>query len=202
MSRKPPLPMRPDGPLGRPFARLMERMNAPAYEAVLDALRPLCGSALLEIGFGTGAFLHRTARRMGEGHLAGVDPAPLMVEMAEKRLQPLSDKFGVDLREADAGGLDWPAASFDHVAAIHSFQFWNDPDTSLRTIRTLLKRGGRLCLCLRQHGASPPDWLPNPVSRDPDEPRRLIALLETCGFVSPHLVEGERRAVLVLAGAP
>ncbi|MEZ5998222.1 MAG: class I SAM-dependent methyltransferase [Hyphomonas sp.] len=199
--KKLPLPMRPDGPMGRPFAMLMERMNAPAYEAVLSALQPGPGDALLEIGFGTGDFLRRAARRMKHGRLAGVDPAPLMVEMATRRLRSLAPRFTLELREADAGTLDWPPASFNAVAAIHSFQFWNDPEASLRTIRTLLKPGGKLCLSLRQHGATPPDWLPNPLSKAPDETARLIALLGACGFIAPHQVEAEPRAVLVMAGA-
>ncbi|MCA8901377.1 MAG: class I SAM-dependent methyltransferase [Hyphomonas sp.] len=197
-----PLSMRPDGPMGRPFAKIMERMNAPSYEAVLDALSLQRGEAVLEVGFGTGEFLRRAATRMQAGYLAGVDPAPLMVEMATARLLPAPASLTIELREAGADTFDWPPGTFDAVAAIHSFQFWDAPEAALIHIRALLKPGGRLCLCLREHGKSPPQWLPNPISRAPDETSRLLVLLADCGFSNPHIKSGERRAVLVLAHAP
>jgi len=194
--------MRPDGPMGRPFALLMERMNAAAYEATLDALALRPGESVLEIGFGTGDFLRRAARRMGSGALSGVDPAPLMVSMARDRLGPLAPAFAIDLHEAGADRLDWPEASFDAVAAIHSFQFWDAPEPALQRIRQLLKPGGRLCFCLRRHSDPPPDWLPNPMSRAPGEPRALIDLLARLEFTTPRQLTDERRADLVIADAP
>lgn len=198
----PPLPMRPEGRLGRPFAWLMERMNAPAYEAVLDTLDLKRDESLLEIGFGTGEFLRRAMHRMDGGYIAGADPTPLMVEMACRRLLPALPVFQVDLREAGADALDWPPTTFDAVTAIHSFQFWGDPEAALRRIHTLLKPGGRLCLCLRQHGTSPPDWLPNPLSRSPDETKLVVDLLRKSDFAETVGVRSHRRAVLVTATRP
>lgn len=187
--------------MGGPFARLMEKMNAASYEAVLDAVRPAPGQAVLEIGFGTGDFLLRAAKRMDAGHLAGVDPAPLMVRMARRKLGALNAAFTTDLREADASRLDWPDKTFDAVVAIHSFQFWPDPAPALSDVQRILKPCGLLCLCLRQHGPHPPDWLPNPLSKSQDETSQTLRLLDATGFLNARHLANESRAVLLLARA-
>lgn len=188
--------------MGRPFARLMEKMNSASYEAVLDAVRPAPGQAILEIGFGTGDFLKRAAKRMDSGNLAGVDPAPLMVQMARQKLGALGADFTTDLREADASRLGWPERTFDAAVAIHSFQFWSDPAPVLADVLRILKPGGRLCLCLRQHGSHPPDWLPNPLSKSQDETAQTLRLLDASGFRNARHLANESRAILLLAEAP
>ena len=182
MTYRPPLAMQPGGPLGRPFAWLMERMNRPSYAATLGALAPQPGETLLEIGYGTGAFLALAAQRMAHGVLAGVDPSPLMTEMARRTLAPFHETFTIDLRTGTDAEVPTAPGSVHRVAAIHSFQFWPDPQSTLATPLTVLPEGGVLCLTLRRHGDAPPGWLPNPISRMPDEPGATRALLQSIGF--------------------
>ena len=114
-----PLAMRPDGPLGRSFGWVMERMNAPVYRQMLDALALEKAEAILEIGFGTGAFLELCARATRPRLLAGVDPARTMLEVAQERLRRFEPDTLIDLRLGTDNGLDWPEATFDSVIALH-----------------------------------------------------------------------------------
>lgn len=191
---KPPLPMRPDGIMGRPFAWIMTRMNARTYTEILKYIAPKSGASVLEIGYGTGEFLARVGQSMQTGLLAGLDPAPLMQSVAIEKLQQSCDHLELDVRKGDDHKMDWPPATFDYVIAIHSFQFWKAPQETLRAIYKQMKPAGTLCFALRQHGKNPPKWLPNPISRSADETKLLMKYLEDCGFIdiqmhaSPHVV--------------
>ncbi len=194
-----PLAMRPDGPLGRSFGWVMERMNAPVYRQMLDALALEKAEAILEIGFGTGAFLELCARATRPRLLAGVDPARTMLEVAQERLRRFEPDTLIDLRLGTDNGLDWPEATFDSVIALHSFQFWEDPAQTLRTLGKRMAPGGRLGLCLRNHGDNPPDWLPNPLSRAPGETGATVELLQEVGFASIRARSLGSHSTLVLA---
>jgi len=202
MADRPPLPMRPDGLLGRPFAWLMERMNRQAYQATLKILRPKRGDALLEIGFGTGAFLELAIREIGEGTVCGVDPSPLMVAMASNRLKAFEQRIQLDIREGDDRALGWSDESFDRIVALHSFQFWSDPRVSISKTYDLLKPGGMLCLALRHHGKRAPDWLPNPLSRSGAELPSTLKLLNEVGFARVEHVDALSGTNIVRAVKP
>ncbi len=194
-----PLAMRPDGPLGKSFGWVMERMNAPAYRMTLKALAPEAGQSILEIGFGTGAFLERLAQSAAPRLLAGVDPAGTMLEVASARLRAHPLDCQLDLRQGTDRDLDWPDASFDRVAALHSFQFWESPESTLCRIRSLLAQSGLLCLCLRRHGQTPPDWLPNSLSRSPDETIAVVSLLAATGYTGVQVKSTDQHSVIVTA---
>lgn len=164
------------------FSWLIERMYATADDAALAALQLAPGNALLEIGFGAGAFLEIAAHRMKYGAIAGVDPEPVMVKMAQGKLSAFESCFTIDLRCADDRNLPWPGAHFDRIAAIHSFQFWENPASSLRSLKALLRSDGILCLALRKYGEHPPEWLPNPLARQSDATAQTIRCLTEAGF--------------------
>jgi SAM-dependent methyltransferase len=88
----------------------------------------------------------------------------------------------VDLSLGDDDGLDFPRASFDRIVALHSFQFWAAPEQTVNRLRRLLREGGRVVLVLRDHSKRAPAWLPNPLSRGPDEPDAARRLLDEAGF--------------------
>jgi len=199
--RRPPLAMQPGGVLGRPFGWLMERLNRKAYEATLDALAPASGESVLEIGFGTGAFLERAAHTMGRGRLLGIDPSALMVTTARRRLAPLGDAFVVDLREGK--DIDLPEAQDVHrVVAIHSFQFWADPIATLHRLHAMMAADSTLVLTLRLHDGRAPAWLPNPLSKRIDEIGAAIALLGECGFDDAACVTRMRGSSVIRATRP
>lgn len=174
--------MRPHGVGGCLFAVAMEWINAPAYRRAVQIIRPGPGDRVLEVGFGSGALLAMLAPSMSAGLLAGIDPSEAMVSVARARLARGAPTVRLDIRQGTDRDLHWPAAEFTHVAALHSFQFWPDPDATLRRIRMLLRPNGLLLLVLRAHSRRRPDWLPNAISRSPDEVGGTMAALNQAGF--------------------
>jgi ubiquinone/menaquinone biosynthesis C-methylase UbiE len=201
-SGRPGLAMRPRGLAGRLFSIVMEAMNERAYARAVEAIAPSPGWRILEIGFGTGRLAELLVRSAPFVKVAGVDPTPDMVRRARGR--PISRVMGgrMDLREGSAEDLPWPDRSFDATVAAHSFQFWSDPEESLRTIARKLEPGGRLVLVLRDHARGAPEWLPNPLSRSGDETGSTKALLAQLGYqdVAEGASAGSSR--IVIASAP
>jgi SAM-dependent methyltransferase len=192
---KAPLAMRPQGAAGRLFGVLMELINAPAYRFALDLLETGPASDVLEIGFGTGRMIELLLGATA-GRVEGVDPTPTMLEVATHRSLVRRNADRVGLKLGSDQPLDFPKASFDRVVALHSFQFWPDPERSLRRIGALLRPGGRLVLVLRDHSARAPSWLPNPLSRQSGEAEATRSLLAAVGF-EPEIVRRGRMAGLV-----
>ena len=187
-----PLPMRPQGLTGRLFGIVMERMNRGAYRRALALLAPRAGERFLEIGFGTGRFAELLLASAPDVRVAGVDPTPTMVEVANRRRGVRAAGARADLREGLDQPLAFDAASLDAVVALHSFQFWPDPGVTLTEARRVLAPGGRLVVVLRDHRRDAPDWLPNPVSRGHDEPAAAARLVREAGFaVDTHATGGD-----------
>lgn len=191
--------MRPEGLFGRAFGWIMERMNRNAYDQTMKALTPEPGQALLEIGFGTGEFLALAAQKMGRGFLAGLDPSAQMISSAKSKLKPFETNFQVDLRLGNNTDMDWPDGTFDKIAAIHSFQFWEAPQECLHNLNSLLKPDGKICIMLRNHGDNPPDWLPNALSRSSSEAEALMNLLKDTGFKSVEKGFSDKHSTLISA---
>ena len=174
--------MRPHGVGGRLFAVAMEWINTAAYHRAAELIGPSAGDRVLEVGFGTGALLTMLAPRVSGGLLAGVDPSELMVRQTRARLARFASTVQLDIRQGTDRDLSWPDASFDCIAALHSFQFWPDPEAALQRIRALLRPTGRLLLVLRSHAQHRPDGLPNAISRSADELGGVIQALVRAGF--------------------
>jgi len=175
--------MRPRGRVGKVFGWLMGRMNKPAYLWTLDQLKTVQPKSVLEIGFGTGALLKMTAKKLKPEKIAGVDPSDLMLETAAKKLRRFAkakkNKITVDLKRGDDTMLpkDGP---FDAIVALHSFQFWSHPATTLAVLHSMLAPKGKLVMVLRLHGKRAK--VPNPLSRGPDEISVACHALQDAGF--------------------
>jgi SAM-dependent methyltransferase len=178
MSQNLPQPMRPSGFVGRIFGLLMDYSNAATFRAARERLALKHGENVVEIGFGTGKLASLLAADVGQDHIAGVDPSPLMVATARRR------NPGSDLREGNASRLPWPDAHFDAAVALHCWQFWDDPAHSLHEIRRVMKPNARLVMILRDHSKAQAKlgWLPNPLSRSGDETANLLVALAAVGF--------------------
>ena len=170
----------PAGRIGRIFGGLMARLNKPAYRWTVEQLRSGKPNSYLEIGFGTGHLEKLVAKKLKPAKLAGVDPSPLMVETAQKKLRRFRKKMTIELLEGDDTRLpkDGP---YDAIAALHSFQFWTHPATTLAEIRSLLAPSGKFVLVLRLHGKR--SKAPNPLSRNGDEVSAACKALQDAGFV-------------------
>ncbi|MDE2182138.1 MAG: class I SAM-dependent methyltransferase [Alphaproteobacteria bacterium] len=187
---------RPHGFWGRVFGKLMDFGNAKAHAFAVKRLEVRPDDRILEIGFGTGRVVKKAAKYAREGFIAGIDPSELMLERASKRSRRLIRKGRVELKLGDVSDLPWPDAHFDKVVALHSFQFWNDPQHDIAQVRRVLKPNGLLLLVLRQR-RRPPNWLPNPISRSRQEIAGTLQLLTEAGFRETR-IEGKAGSSAVI----
>ena len=184
--KRVPQAQRPQGWVGKVFGWLMGRLNYPAYRWTVEQLRAIKPKSFLEIGFGTGHLDRLVAKKIKPQKITGIDPSPLMVETAQKRMRRFRKRIKLDLREGDDTRLpkDGP---YDAIAALHAFQFWTHPATTLAEIRSLLAPAGRLILVLRLHGKR--SKAPNPLSREGDEVSKACKALQDAGFTI-HAMRG------------
>lgn len=201
MSASLPLPQSPSGFIGTLFGKLMEWLNTNAYRKAIHTLEPARDERILEIGFGTGRFAEMLLEMSPAIFVAGVDPTLTMVQTAKDRLAKHGFADRVDLRQGMDEVLPWDDNSFHAVVAIHSFQFWKDPEHSIKEINRVLQPNGRFIIVFRDHAANPPAWLPNPISRSGKEIELTKQLLEENGYAcvermaagSSRIIRAERR---------
>jgi SAM-dependent methyltransferase len=120
----------------------------------------------------------------------GVDVAPLLLEIARRRTEPLSQ---VRLIQADAQTLDLSTESMDAVFSRFGVMSFNDPVTAFCNFRRILKPSGALAFsCWRSLHENELDHLPlsaagvqSMVDESPfsfADPERLRRTLEAAGF--------------------
>ena len=97
---------------------------------------------ILDVGCGTGYLLRQLAARCPQAELAGIDPAPAMLEAA--RAASAGDRL--QLVAGTAEELPWPAGTFDLVVSTTSFDHWADQRAGLAQCARVLAPGGWLVL--------------------------------------------------------
>src|SRR5579884_2541983 len=127
----------------------------PAHHAALAlaaeyVLRP---ESVLDVGCGTGRLLREARDIWPEAHFVGVDPAPGMVEVAQ-RLTP-----GATFFVGPAEALPLPDASADVALSTISFHHWGDQAAGVREVARVLRPGG----CFVLVDVLFPRWLLRPL---------------------------------------
>ncbi|AUX30334.1 MULTISPECIES: class I SAM-dependent methyltransferase [Sorangium] len=108
---------------------------------LIEDLQISPGERVLDVGCGTGRLGAHVAELVGpSGEVAGVDPLPLRVELANKKRRP---NFRATVGQAEDLS-QFAAGSFD-VVFLNSVLHWLPEKLGpLREARRVLKRGGRL----------------------------------------------------------
>ncbi len=142
---------------GRRFANVMgwqgaewlersERDIEEEPDKALDALGPLTGATVADVGAGSGYFTVRLAARVGpKGRVYANDLQPEMLKMLGARLAR-EQVANVTLVQGAVDNPQLPAASLDLVLMVDVYHEFSEPQKMLRAIRTALKPAGRLVL--------------------------------------------------------
>ena len=139
-------PAKPQGEEGALMLARMNESHAAVTEwglAFLD-IRP--DAAVLDIGCGGGATLHRLAARAPQGQLTGVDYSPVSVKCASEFNAADVAAGRMCIIQASVEALPFPDASFDTITTVESFYFWPAPQENLREVRRVLRGGGSFLL--------------------------------------------------------
>ena len=168
---------------------------------LLELVRPLPGSQLLDVGTGAGAVALQAPDWIGaQGQVTGSDVAQAMVELARQSAAERG-MDGVTFCRMDGEQLEFPDASFDTVTCAFSLFQFLDMGRALAEMWRVLKPGGRLGLSnwgpgffspvaslqrdlFREFGLRP--LLTNPISLRAD---RLETMLRRAGFTAVELLE-------------
>lgn len=111
--------------------------------AVLDAAGVAPGERALDVACGTGVLARALLARVGpEGSVAGLDPLPGMLAVAE-RLAPT-----IDWHRGVAESLPFPDASFDRVVSQFGLMFVGEREGALREALRVLRPGGGLAFAV------------------------------------------------------
>jgi ubiquinone/menaquinone biosynthesis C-methylase UbiE len=95
------------------------------------------------VGCGTGYLLHALAHHYRDAEeLAGVDAAPRMIDVADRRNKDNRLKFTVGVAEH----LPYPDGAIDLVVTTTSFDHWSDQQAGLTECARVVRPGGHLVL--------------------------------------------------------
>ena len=135
--------------LDRDTAMGWERNFVPRFrpwaERLVAAAAPGPGQRVLDVACSTGLAARLAAPRVGEGgHVAGIDNAPRMIEVAEAVCADVLPT--IEFRTGDALDLPYPGADFDLVVSNQGLHFVGDPVLALEEMHRVLVGGGRLAL--------------------------------------------------------
>ena len=141
---------RPRGLLGRAGAAVMVRANAEQESWAVDQAQLALGSHVLVVGHGPGVGLPKAAATVGaDGHVVGVDPSPLMRQMAAQRCAAQISAGVVEIRNGTASSTGCRDASVEVAISVNNVMLW-DRRTAFPELRRVLAPGGRLVITVHR----------------------------------------------------
>lgn len=178
-------------------AEAYEELHVPALfgewvELVLDAADVGPGQGVLDVACGTGVLARGALARVGDrGSVAGVDPDPGMLTVAE-RVEP-----GVVWKAGTAEAIPFPGDAFDAVVSQFGMMFFVDRPAAVAEMLRVARPGGRVAVAVwdslentpayarevalleEMAGTAAADALRAPFSLG--DPARLVGLFEEGG---------------------
>lgn len=141
----------PRGILGRIGGTLMALGNGEQERWAIDAAGLKPGQRVLEVGPGPGLGLRLAAGQVGpRGHVLGIDPSPLMRQMATARCAALVAAGVVELAEGTAERTGGATSSVDAAISVNNIMLWDRP-AGLAELARVLRPGGRLVVTVHRH---------------------------------------------------
>ncbi|MCL2712714.1 MAG: class I SAM-dependent methyltransferase [Methanomassiliicoccaceae archaeon] len=132
----------PSGIAGRFVTFIMNRMNGPLYNAVLNEVGN--GLDVLDIGFGNGYMLKKLLKNT-DSKFFGIDISDDMVRLAGKKNKKYVAGGRLTLAKASVEEIPFENG-FDVVYTINTTYFWNDLNAGIEEIHSKLRDGGVLII--------------------------------------------------------
>jgi len=126
------------------YDRLARRWMRGVYRRIardVVAALPVEGS-VLDIGTGPGHLLVEIGALRPDVHLAGIDPAPDMIEAARRNLAPIRERATAVV--GDVVHLPFDDGSFDVVVSSLSLHHWADPTGGGAEVARVRRPGGQV----------------------------------------------------------
>ena len=127
------------------YDRYMGRYSRLLSPQLADFAGVRSGQRVLDVGCGPGALTSELVARVGPAAVAAVDPSAPFVAAARER-HP-----GVEVVQASADQLPFPARTFDAAVAQLVVHFMPDPNKGLAEMRRVTRRGGVVAACVWDH---------------------------------------------------
>jgi len=127
------------------YDRYMGKYSRVLSPQLADFAGVRSGQRVLDVGCGPGALTTELVARVGPSAVAAVDPSALFVAAARER-HP-----GVEIVQASAERLPFPALAFDAALAQLVVHFMPDPIKGLVEMARVTRRGGVVAACVWDH---------------------------------------------------
>lgn len=127
------------------YDRFMGRYSALLSRQLADLAGVAAGQRVIDVGCGPGALTAELVARLGPEAVAAVDPSAPFVAAARER------NPGVDVHQASAEQLPFPADAFDAALAQLVVHFMSDPVAGLTEMARVTRRDGVLAACVWDH---------------------------------------------------
>jgi SAM-dependent methyltransferase len=128
------------------YDRFMGVWSRPLASRFADFAAIESGMRALDVGSGPGSLTQELVGRIGAANVAAIDPSVSFVAA-------LHDRYpGVDVREAPAESLPYPAATFDAALAQLVVHLMTDPLAGLREMARVVRPGGVVAACVWDYG--------------------------------------------------
>ena len=130
------------------YDRYMGTYSSQLSPQLADFAGVRSGQRVLDVGCGPGALTTELVARVGASGVAAVDPSESFVAAARER------NPGVEVVQASAEQLPFPATSFDVALAQLVVHFMPDPNRGLAEMARVTRRDGVVAACVWDHASS------------------------------------------------
>lgn len=160
----------PEKPQGDDGRAMLERMNTGAHEQLarwgLDRLDVVKGARILDVGCGGGGNIARMLEMADDVFVAGMDYAPLAVNMSREVNEKAIAEGRCTIKAASVDSIPDELDDFDLVTAFETIYFWPDLPAALAEIHRVLKDEGLFLICNEANGMNE---AANEIAREIDE---------------------------------